>query len=146
MEAHLRNRRAPGVPLDVAAAETAAPMLEDSGPGDSQQEQPDAAGDSGGAGTTPSEALTQELGLLKASIGMVSSRLKELQKKSENDEAYVRFVHNWLEDHVQRTATNDTQQLAAKVGAFAAGVDRAVEALAKHEEAEAEDATAQEVA
>ena len=142
MEAHLRNRRAPGVPLDAPAVETAAPIMEDSGPGDGQQEQPNAAGGNGGAGTTPTgEALTQELGLLKASVGMVSSRLKELQKKSENDEAYVRFVHNWLE-----TNGTQNQQLAAKVGAFAAGVDRAVEALAKHEEAEAEDATAQEAA
>ena len=100
MEAHLRNRRAPGVPLDAPAAETAAPMLEESGPGDGQQEQPNAAGDNGGAGTTPTgEALTQELGLLKASVGMVSSRLKELQKK---DKRYKRGLETKIRGDIQR--------------------------------------------
>lgn len=145
MEAHLRARHAPGVPKAAAAADAAKQTEDDAHPGDVEQTQMDAGGGPGGESAAPTgEALTQELGLLKASIGMVSARVKELQKKSESDEEYVNFVRSWLEDQAQRAALNNTtvsetksRKLAAEVGAFAAGVGRAVEILEQVEAKEA---------
>ncbi len=158
MEAHLRKRRAPGVPLAPSAAETGMAMEEDIRP-DSGEPALDAAAGGGGGGAAAaaagggggggetigqaSEALAQEIGLLKASIGMVNSRLKELKSKAENDEAFVNFAHTWLQEQQLRGSASGTsdQQLAAQVGAFAAGVGRAVEFLTAQEEAETEEVT-----
>jgi hypothetical protein len=143
MEAHLRKRRAPGVPL-APASETEMAMEEETRPDSGEQALDDAAGSGAGETQGPaSEALGQEIGLLKASIGMVNSRLKELKSKAENDESFVNFARTWLEEqqlHGSASGTTD-RQLADQVGAFAAGVGRAVEFLTAQEEAETEEAT-----
>ena len=153
MEAHLRARSAPGVPL---AAPEPVPMEEEeeeeegegSGDGDGQQPQ-----QSGQAGFGPAgEALSQELGLLKASIGMVGMRLKELKEKATKDEEFVQLTARFL--HQQADLTSSTPdaaagskelELAAQVDAYATAVNRAVEALTKHEEAEAAAAAAEKL-
>ena len=137
----MRKRVAPGVPV---ASQTGMAMEEDPR-SDSGEQVPDDAAGSGAGETTgaASEALAQEIGLLRASIGMVSSRLKELKSKAENDEAYVNFAHTWLEEQELYGSASGTkgQQLADQVGAYAAGVGRAVEFLTAHEEAETQEAT-----
>ena len=140
MEAHLRKRRAPGVPLAPSATETGMAMEEDTST-DSGEPALDPAGAAGQTMGQASEALGQEIGLLKASIGMVSSRLKELKSKAENDEAFVNFSHTWLQERQLTGSASGTsdQQLADQVGAFAAGVGRAVEFLTAQEEAQTEE-------
>ena len=154
MEAHLRNRQAPGVPLAAPTSETDIPTEEGVVRRNGTHPQLDAASSAGGEMGPAGEALSQEIGLLKASLGMVSSRLKELQNKAENDQSFTNFARTWLENQAQRaqlnsaTSRNGTeyQQLAARVGAFAAGVGRAVEALTAYEQAETEEVAEQEAA
>ena len=144
MEAHLRNRHAPGVPIAAPASETEMPMEDGAVRQNGEQAQLDTAGSAGGGMGPAGEALSQEIRLLKASLGMVSSRLKELQNKAENDQTFTNFAHTWLENQAQRAELDSTaprsgkeyQQLAGRVGAFAGSVGRAVAALTAHEEAE----------